>query len=260
MHFLVFSAIAGIGLRYYNFSMIETVNYKFLLHTHSHVALLGWMFLAFAVAMVQEFLPDKFKVFHKIFLITLISVIGMMVSFPLQGYAAISITFSTLFLFASYWFVYEFIKGLKEAVGNSEAAKFIRWSLFFLVISSFGPWALGPIMVFGESHGVLYNLSIYYYLHFLYNGFFVLAVFGIILRQLENEEIQYNSSRAKLFFKLTVYGIIPAYALSMLWINPPVWVNIIGGLAGASQLLALVIGWPILKFIWSELVADSTKL
>lgn len=247
LHFLVFSAIAGVGLRYYNFSMIETVNYKFLLHTHSHVALLGWLFLAFSVAMVKEFLPEKVGVFNKIFLLTLISVIGMMLSFPVQGYAAVSITFSTLFLFASYWFVYEFHKGLKETEDNSPSAKFIRWSLFFLVISSFGPWALGPIMVFGESHGVFYNLSIYYYLHFLYNGFFVLAVFSIILKQLENEGIQYSLGRGELFFKLTVYGIIPAYALSMLWINPPVWVNIIGGLAGLAQLVGLVIGWPILK-------------
>ena len=246
-HFLVFAAIAGVGLRFYNFSMIEGVNYKFLLHTHSHIALLGWMFLAFAVAMVKEFLPDKTKVFHKIFFLTLISVIGMMLSFPFQGYAAISITFSTLFLLVSYWFVIEFYNGLKKARDNSLSTKWIRWSLFFLVISSFGPWALGPIMVFGESHGVLYNLAIYYYLHFLYNGFFVLVAFGIILKQLDNKGIDYSTKRAQLFFQLTVYGVIPAYALSMLWINPPIWVYLIGGLAGAAQLLAFVIGWPILK-------------
>jgi len=259
LHFLVFAAIAGVGLRFYNFSMIEGVNYKFLLHTHSHVALLGWMFLAFAVAMVKEFLPDKTEAFHKILLLTLISVIGMMVSFPFQGYAAISITFSTLFLFASYWFVIVFYKELNKAGDNSLSAKWIRWSLFFLIISSFGPWSLGPIMVFGESHGVLYNLAIYYYLHFLYNGFFVLAAFGIIFKQLDNKGIDYNVKRAQLFFQLTVYGVIPAYALSMLWISPSIWVYLIGGLAGAAQLIAFVIGLPMLKLFLRNIISRFYK-
>ena len=34
LHFLVFSAIAGMVLRYYNFKPILGLNYKFLLHTN----------------------------------------------------------------------------------------------------------------------------------------------------------------------------------------------------------------------------------
>ena len=246
LHFLVFSALAGVVLRYYNFSPISGLNYKFLLHTHSHVALLGWMHLALVAVLVKEFLPEDGKRFNKILVFTLLTVIGMMLSFPFQGYAAVSIIFSTLFLFASYWFVYEFYKRLRATGDNSVAAKWVIWALFFLVISSFGPWALGPIMVFGESHGTFYNLSIYYYLHFLYNGFFVTAVFGVILKWLDNNGISYNHKSAIRFFQFTVYSIIPAYALSTLWINPPIWVYIIAGLAGLLQLLGLVYGWRIL--------------
>jgi len=50
-----------------------------------------------------------------------------------------------------------------------------------------------------------------------------------------------------------VYGVIPAYALSMLWINPPAWVYLVGGLAGAAQLIAFVIGWPILEIYMLQL-------
>ena len=273
LHFLIFSAIAGVVLRYYNFSPITGFNYKFLLHTHSHVALLGWMYFALAVALVKEFLPNEVKKFNTVFLLTLVMVLGMMFSFPFQGYAALSITFSTLFLFTSYWLVYEFYRRLKASGDNSVAAKWLRWALFFLIISSFGPWALGPILVFGESHGTLYNLSIYYYLHFLYNGFFVSAVFAIMLKWLDNNGFKYNSKSAIWFFQLTVYPIIPAYALSMLWTNPPSWVYIIAGLAAALQLIALFYGWSILtlflrsiknkfyQFIFSlVLIAYSLKL
>ena len=273
LHFLVFSALAGVVLRYYNFSPITGVNYKFLLHTHSHVALLGWMHLALAVALLKEFLPNEGDKFNKMLLFTLVTVLGMMLSFPFQGYAAISITFSTLFLFASYWFVYEFYKKLKAARDKSVAAKWVRWALFFLVISSFGPWALGPIMVFGESHGTLYNLSIYYYLHFLYNGFFVLAVFGILLKWLDNHGISYDNGNAQRFFQFTAYPVIAAYALSTLWTNPSGWVYIIAGLAGALQLIGLFYGWQLLniylrninnkfwQFVFSlVLIAYSLKL
>ena len=273
LHFLIFSAIAGVVLRYYNFSPITGINYKFLLHTHSHVALLGWMHLAFAVALVKEFLPNEVKKFNTVFLVTLVTVLGMMLSFPFQGYAPVSISFSTLFLFASYWFVYEFYRRLKATGDNSVAAKWLRWALFFLIISSFGPWALGPILVFGESHGTLYNLSIYFYLHFLYNGFFVSAVFALMLKWLDNNGTTYNSKSAIWFFQLTVYPIIPAYALSMLWTNPPSWVYIVAGLAAALQLIGLFYGWSILtmylrsiknkfyQFIFSlVLIAYSLKL
>ena len=247
LHFLVFSALAGIVLRYYNFSVIPGLNYKHLLHAHSHVALLGWMYLAFAAMLVKEFLPADYRIFRKNLLLTLVSVIGMMLSFPFTGYALVSISFSTLFLFASYWFTYRFYQQLQANNDNSIAAGWVRWALFFLVISSIGPWALGPIMVFGESHGVLYNLAIYYYLHFLYNGFFVLAVFGIMMKHLDAAGIDYDALAAKRLFQLTVYAVIPLYGLSVLWIVPPAWVYILSGLAGCMQLVALFFARSVLQ-------------
>jgi len=273
LHFLVFSALAGVLLRFYNIDPIDGLNYKFLMHTHSHIALLGWLYLAFTVVLVREFLPGEFKWFNRIFITTLFTVIGMMLSFPFQGYGVVSITFSTLFLFTSYWFVYEFLRRLRDTKKKSVAINFVQWALFFLVISSLGPWALGPIILFGGSYGKLYSLSIYYYLHFLYNGFFILALLSIVLKQLDNNAITYNGKRAKKFFQLTVYAVIPAYALSALWIKPPVWVFVLGAIAGVMQLFGLLYGWSILKvyqrtlklkfyqlIFWVVLVAYSLKL
>ncbi len=253
LHFLVFSALAGVVLRYYNLAVIPGLNYKYLLHAHSHVALLGWMFFAFAAMLVHVFLPRHTAAFAKIFWLTLVAVIGMMLSFPLQGYGVVSISFSTLFLLASYWFVYVFYQKLRVNNDYSPPARWVRWALFLLVVSSFGPWALGPIVTLGEPHGTLYNLAIYYYLHFLYNGFFVPAAFGLMLKQLDNAGLAYNKRQARRFFQLTVYAVIPLYALSVLWIVPPVGVYLVSFLAGAMQLAAVYFAWPLMRLYRQQL-------
>lgn len=243
-HFLIFSAVAGLLLRVSHVITIP-INYKNILHTHSHIAILGWMYLAFAAALVREFFPHEHIHFRKIFVATLVTIIGMIVSFPFEGYGVFSISFSTLFLFASYWFVYVFSKKLKSK-GSSIANGFAFWSLFYLVLSSLGPWVLGPIKILIGSHSIEYNLAIYYYLHFMYNGFLVLASFAIIIKKLENEGIAYSIKRAKWFFKLTVYAVLPLYALFTLWINPPAWVYIMAVIAAFSQVVALMFGWSTL--------------
>ena len=89
----------------------------------------------------------------------------MFISFPIQGYAFISISFSTLFLFASYWFVWKVFRVLKEKnLTHYTSVKFLKASLWYLVISSVGPWSLGPIMALGFAHEAIYYNSIYFFL------------------------------------------------------------------------------------------------
>ena len=96
------AAVMGLTLR---FSFIDSIdiNYRFLTHAHSHVAMLGWVYLMLYVLFVHYFVPEKLKVFNRLFWLTEVAVIGMMLTFPFQGYAAISITFSTLHIFMSFW-------------------------------------------------------------------------------------------------------------------------------------------------------------
>ena len=191
--YFVLAASFGILLRYLQTSFIGGLNYKFLLHTHSHIALLGWVYIALILAIVNSIRFSEPNLnnagFRRILWFTNITVVGMMISFPVQGYGVVSITFSTLFLFASYWFVGWFFANVKSKP-LTIGAKFIRSGLIYLVISSFGPWALGPIMVIGESHSDWYYMAIYFYLHFLYNGFFVMSIFGLVRNRLSTVERQ----------------------------------------------------------------------
>jgi hypothetical protein len=89
------AAMMGLALRYSFISSIN-LNYRYLTHAHSHLAMLGWVYLMLFVLIVHYFVPEKKPVYNRLFWLTEFSVVGMMVSFPFQGYAVISITFSTL--------------------------------------------------------------------------------------------------------------------------------------------------------------------
>lgn len=247
MIFLLFSAFAGVLLRYYNLSLITGMVYRNVVHGHSHVAMLGWLHLGFTTILIREFIGDDWREFVWVQLLTLAAVVGMMLSFPFEGYGLFSISFSTIFIFATYIFTYKFLRHPKVAGNKSLALSWARWSLAYLVLSSLGPWTLGPLMVLGDDIGDLYNLAVYFYLHFAYNGFFVLVLFSILQRTLEKAAVSYSQKGANWFYGLTAGAVIPAYALSTLWIEPPVWVYFVGAGAAVAQLIGLILGRGVIR-------------
>lgn len=253
LFYLVLAATFGLLLRLQLFSSLFSLNYKFILHTHSHVALLGWVFTALFVAIVYAFLPAYIQKYKVLFWITQISVVGMLFSFPFQGYAAISIIFSTLFLFVSYWFTYGFFSHTNKLRVSKKTLplsfSIIRASLLYLAFSSIGPWALGPMMVLEMKGTDLYNFAIYFYLHFLYNGFFTLAILGIFFRILEQKNIAFQQATAQRVFNYINWSIIPTFLLSTLGISPPNIIYILASFGALLQVLALYYFIVILKEI-----------
>lgn len=260
LHFFLISALVGSLLRYYNVNFISDLNYRNIVHAHSHVAMLGWLHLGLTTLLIYHFRRNQFRKFRNVQIVTLISVVGMLISFPIEGYGPISISFSTLFVFATYWFTYLFFRLRESAIRPGIAERAAGWSLIFLVISSFGPWTLGPLMVWGDGTEVLYNLSVYFYLHFAYNGFFQIAVLAIILSVLP-ESLQFTI-KGKWFTWLMIGSVIPSYALSALWTNPSSAIWLIGAISGIAQLMALIIATPIIrsfmksrKDLWTRILA-----
>ncbi|MBT8306156.1 MAG: hypothetical protein KJN85_04405, partial [Maribacter sp.] len=97
--YFMIAAVLGVVLR--SFHSIEIpVNYKFIVHTHSHIALLGWVYMGLTTLLYKLFLEGQeldLK-YRRIFWFTQFTLVGMLLSFPLLGYALLSIIFSTLFL------------------------------------------------------------------------------------------------------------------------------------------------------------------
>lgn len=236
--FFFIAASMGLTMRLFPFFDIP-IAYNHLLQAHSHIAFLGWAYLAIALLFTRQMLPQhcwETKQYQRNFAWTTLWVIGMGITFPIMGYKSFSIAFLTLFLITSCIWAYRFWKDYRNNIAGPHSKNLVLSTLFFYILSGMAPLALGPIAVL-HGKGNLYYLAVYYYLHFLYNGFFALGLFTLLYDYLERHHITFSSQKAKRFFLLTVGACIPAYALSTLWAKPPTLVYIIAALAGISQLV-----------------------
>ncbi|MBI6115885.1 hypothetical protein [Salegentibacter maritimus] len=233
------AAALGILLRLFYITPIAA-NYKYIIHTHSHIALLGWVYLALTAIIYRLFFHGTklSKKYRYIFLTTNISLLGMLFSFPFQGYAVVSIIFSTLFLFCSYFFTAYILKNTPKKHRNTHYYKLIKAALWYMVFSSIGPWALGAIMSSLGKTSIWYKLSIYFYLHFQYNAWFLLAILGIAFYLFYQLKFTFNPSEFKRFFYLLNSGVILSFFLSTYWTNPPLIFYLVGGLGSLFLVLA----------------------
>lgn len=246
LYFLI-AASLGLLLRFWHVFDID-VNYKFIKHGHSHIALLGWVYVCLTTILYVLFIKQDERITSKYnwgFIATQITLVGMLITFPLQGYALLSIIFSTLFLFASYWFTWFFFKNVKDEIKTSGSFPYIKASLYYLVLSSIGPWALGGIMATLGPTSVWYRLAIYYYLHFQYNGWMILAIIGIVIFSMERSGITLSRKCTKNLFILVNLSVVLTTLLSALWTEP---IGLIYGLSFMGSLLQL--GLFVFALVW----------
>ncbi len=257
--FFIFSALYGLLMRFYKISTIFPATYKHILEAHSHVAFLGWGFLAVITLIDFAFLKnsvDHSVFFKRLFVLMAISVLGMLISFPLQGYHFFSILFLSVFLVSSYLYLWKVLQSLENK--KEIATKFLKSGIHFYFLSSIAVWTVGVIGAKLGKH-ILYYDAIYFYLHFLYNGFFVFALFSLFYRFIEINSITVNPKYVTRFYQFTLYACIPAYALSLLWIVMPNYVYIIGFVAGILQLISLVYLFFILRSVFPNIKSVFIK-
>ncbi|MCK0124326.1 hypothetical protein MWU76_07920 [Gelidibacter sp. F2691] len=243
INFLI-AALMGLALRYI-FVQPLGINFRYLTHAHSHVAMLGWVYLMLYLLIVHYFIPEKKPIYNRLFWVTQFAVVGMMVSFPFTGYAAISITFSCLHIFCSYYFVRLVWKN--HLVSSPPVRKLLKSSLVFMVLSTIGVWCLGPaVAVLGQA-SAFYQIAIQFFLHFQFNGWFMLAVLAVFLHQFPLDD----SAIFQRFFKTLIAATILTFALPVSWfLYHPSWL-IINGLGVLLQLLSGYYLILLLKPYWT---------
>ncbi|MBE9665349.1 hypothetical protein [Mucilaginibacter boryungensis] len=249
-NFIVLS-LWGVVLRYMQLAGLP-FNYQYLLHAHSHFAFSGWMFLAIAFLIARHCSNGKLSTeFCWVLILAQVSAWGMLLSFSLQGYRAVSITFSTLFVLVGFRLAYLVwkSKGLHTAV-NTPARLMISYSLIFLCLSALGPFALGPLAARGMKAQSVYQDAIYFYLHFQLNGFMELAVLGLLARRLSIGMVTTDDKRWLHIFTLSV---MPLYLIFCLWSHPasPVWW--IAGTGASLHLLSWLVLATRYRDCWLQL-------
>ncbi|MAY84804.1 MAG: hypothetical protein CMP59_11795 [Flavobacteriales bacterium] len=203
--------------------------------------------------------PKRSISYRRIFYAFQFSIFGMIIFFPFQGYSITTIAFSSFYILVSYAFAFRFLKDTSNHRKISIAVRFARYSVIFFVISSIGPWSLGPLNAIGMGGSDLYFNMIYFYLHFLYNGWFLFAILALCFAYLEKRGIRYSEKRANRVLILFTISTLVAFSLSTLWVEPPFVVYICGIVAMLLQLIAFIDLIQLIRNV-SNKIAFRSKL
>ncbi|MDI9256241.1 hypothetical protein [Flavobacterium sedimenticola] len=263
---LLIVALLGLLMRYKIGFEFPFLNQKNLQHSHSHFAFAGWISHTLMVLMVG-FLEKRgpspeasgalgvtkkgqglrIALYNKMLTANLICAYGMLVFFIIQGYAALSIAFSTASIFVAYLFGYQFWNDLKQVSSEWLSVNWFKAAIFFNVISSLGTFFLAFMMITKNIHQNEYLASIYYYLHFQYNGWFFFACMGLLFHFFDLKATAHPYLK-KAFWQFFI-ACIPAYFLSTLWLNLPVWIYVLTVLAALFQ-----------SYAWFKLLVVLAKI
>lgn len=223
------ASLMGLLLRWMYVTPIEGINFQFLMHGHSHVAMLGWVYLMLYCLIFHFFVPKEAQqktIYNRLFWVTELAVVGMMIDFPAQGYAFASILFSTLHIFCSYYFCYLIWKDAKPATFPEK--RMLHTALFFMIFSTLGVWCLGPAVGIMGKASAFYQIAIQFFLHFQFNGWFLFAVLALFFKQ---TKLKIDDKKFRLFYNLFVTATVLTLALPVSWsLSNPIfyWINGIG--------------------------------
>lgn len=229
--FLVVVAALGALLRWQSVWPMAGVNYTHWLHAHSHTAFLGWVFNAFfALALHRFVVKEDVRAFWRLFLVAQVAVVGMLIAYPIQGYGAVSIAFSTVHMVCSVVFAWRLWRRNRA---TPAARLHLRVGLAFMIVSGLGPLTLGPLASLGMRDSPAYLLSIYFYLHCQYNGWFMFFLQALALQDMPDDRAA-DARRSAVWLGA---GAVLTLVLSALWLHPPGWVYAVAALGGAAQLV-----------------------
>ncbi len=221
----------GLALRYAALGEAAGFDYRNLLHAHSHIAALGWayqmMYLLLVRGYVPESRPEGNRSFGRLFIVTQLSVVGMMVSFPLQGYGLYSIIFSALHIMCTFVFVFLLVR--HSVFRNNLEKAAIRAFCLFLILTTAGIIGLAASIKFYGKGSVQYLLSIQFYLHFLFSGAFVFGLLAVLFRKLPDEVKDDSVRKGIQGIYWIALSVLFGFSLPMMWFYPgEIWYTLYG--------------------------------
>ena len=258
---LLIVAAIGVILRYKILYALPFVDQKHLLHGHSHFAFAGWITQVIMVLLVAYLVKQKgeniYTGYRWILYANLFTAYGMLIAFPIEGYGLFSIIFSTASIFVSYAFAFFYWRDLNKLSSASAAHSWFKAAVLFNAFSSIGAFALTIMMVAKVIHQKGYLAAEYFYLHFQYNGWFFFACMGLFTVFISRFNISKNALTK--IFRLFAFASVPAYFLSTLWMDLPVWVYVLVVVAAFAQLIGWIWLVKLLKLKWAFIKKDISK-
>lgn len=238
---LLLVACLGLLMRLKMLFPLPWIDQRFTLHAHSHFAFSGWISHALLLSVAVAVLGAKFdgilpRRYNRLLAFNLFCAYGMLVSFLLQGYAAVSITFSTLSILTGFVFYGFCQKEVDLSMRKEVWWKYIHAALIFNILSCMGTFLLAWTMVWQPANTPLRLASVYFYLHFQYNGWFFFACMGLFYHWLYQQNFYLPNTLIQ--FRLFAMSCVPVYLLSINWMTFPNLLHVFSVLTALVQLAA----------------------
>lgn len=212
---LVIAAVIGAVLRAYYLWEVPFFRFKALLNAHSHVAMLGWTFIAMVVFLLKdERTTGPSRLSYGLLVATQVAVTGMLVGFPFQTYGPFIIAVGTLHMVVSYWLGARIWKATHTWRANGSRL-LVRMAIIMMVLSTVGTWGMWRIIDQGGFGTELYYWSIQFYLHFQLNGWFWFGALALWSRWAETHGARYVMDRFTIW--LWVVSALLTFALAIAW-------------------------------------------
>src|SRR5690606_33504993 len=258
--FFALSAAMGLLLRWHFVEPVGWITYTYWLHAHSHIMFLGWVSNVLYLIFVYNYVQEKWQTrYRRLFLVMQAMLVGMVISFPMQGYGAFSIAFSTVHTICLVVFSFRLLADLRSTPSSISTWN-TKASLIFFLISAVGPFAIAATGMLGLAQTQWYYFSVYYYLHFQYNGFFTFGALALFFHLLESRGVDFSREDAKIAGWFLAIACVPAYFLSTLWADPGVLFNAIGFVAGLLQVAFLLFFRRMVRLTGSSLRGQLGKV
>ncbi len=206
--------VLGILIRWHFVTPIADFRYPWWLHSHSHMAFLGWGFNMLMLSVTGLYPGPKRKI-NSLWWALQLPVLGMVVSFPLTGYSTLSIVFSTLHILGSWWFAGWWFWVARKAVPTTVRIA-ADWALGFLFVSGLGPFGLGLVLALAPENRELYELALHFYLYFQHSGWFIFGGAAALLGWLRLPEGTLTQYRIQQLLRLGGYYVITYFIAGLL--------------------------------------------
>ena len=251
-------ASLGVLLRTKMIFPLEAVEFPNILEAHYHFAMNGWITFTLMVLMVYELLPEYLNqkpVYLWMRLGMLFTSYGLAISFVIDGYNPVTMSFITLYIVLAFAFAWIFIRDLIKAKPAKAISILCICGLISLVLSCLGPETfLGYVIAAHSMNVLLFRDTAYTYLHFQYNGFFPLVIFALFFNYLSSKDISLKARQGILRVAIILpITIIPTLFLSYLWHYPNIYVRTISAIGCICMFVFLVFFFKLLNSVWSHL-------
>ena len=223
-------ASLGLVLRSKMVFALPFINYNHLLEAHSHFSLGGWATLVIMVLMVSELLPEslnKRPIYQWLLGSIFTGAWFMLLSFLIWGYSAISTISTICFIFLNYIWSAVFLRDFLKTKTKSSVKLLGVSSILCLLFSTSGPFIISYIYFTKTFDAFLFRNALFTYLHFLYNGFFTLALFAVLFTMIGRKLSEKAWKNIRWFSMALCSSIIPSLFITYLWQDPNGWIRLI---------------------------------